>query len=164
MYYSWRTSYQGWVGIPLAGLTPPYLCVCLKPGSGFPMSYVVLPMFGVQWVKARGGWLFCWKWKPSLFKLSFHNNTKYFTATFVHMIHVSRIFIFHNYTIHLSVLNRHQHFIVKHNQNFPTATISDICASLVALNRKTSEISKRKWFVFHKLCIWSIYLSVDPLL
>ena len=30
------------VGIPLTGLTMSHLCVCLKPGPGFPMSYVMI--------------------------------------------------------------------------------------------------------------------------
>jgi hypothetical protein len=30
------------VGIPLTGLTPPYVCACPKPGPGFPASYVVV--------------------------------------------------------------------------------------------------------------------------
>lgn len=34
LYYSWRTSYQVLVAIPLVGLTPSYLCDCFKPGSG----------------------------------------------------------------------------------------------------------------------------------
>jgi hypothetical protein len=38
MYCVWRS--RGRVGMPLNGLTPPYLCACPKPGSGFPTSYV----------------------------------------------------------------------------------------------------------------------------
>jgi flagellar biosynthesis GTPase FlhF len=42
MYCTWLSSYQeGWVVVPLTGLTPPCLCTCLKPGPGFPISHVI---------------------------------------------------------------------------------------------------------------------------
>jgi hypothetical protein len=51
----WRSSYQEErVGIPLTDLIPPYFCACPNPGLGFPMSYVVVSLFYVQWVKVRG--------------------------------------------------------------------------------------------------------------
>ena len=38
---------EGKVRIPLTGLIPPHFCACLKPGPGFPTSYVVV-FFSVQ--------------------------------------------------------------------------------------------------------------------
>jgi len=41
-----RSSYQeGRVGIPLTGLTLPHSCACPKPGTGFPMSCIVVSFF-----------------------------------------------------------------------------------------------------------------------
>jgi len=42
MFYRGKVSNQEGVGIPFTGLTPPQLCVCLKPGPGFLTSYVVV--------------------------------------------------------------------------------------------------------------------------
>ena len=51
-----------------------------------------------------------------------------------------------------SLLNRLQHFIVKHIQQLPKLTRSDICESLVGLNPITCEIEIRKLYFFGKLC------------
>jgi len=62
---------------PLTSFTSPspqFFCLS-QARIGFPKSYAVV-LFCVQWVKIRGGCLFCWYWWnswPSLFKLSFHN-------------------------------------------------------------------------------------------
>ena len=51
------SSYQeGRVGIPLTSLIQPFVCVCHKPGPGFPMSYMSWsPLFPwIQWVMMRG--------------------------------------------------------------------------------------------------------------
>jgi hypothetical protein len=43
LYCRWRSSYQErWVEITLTSLIPPHFCACLKPGPGFPTSYVVV--------------------------------------------------------------------------------------------------------------------------
>jgi len=46
MYCRCRSSYQeggmGRDGILLTNVTPSHVCACPKPGSGFPMSYVVV--------------------------------------------------------------------------------------------------------------------------
>jgi hypothetical protein len=41
-------------GIPLTGLTHPYLYACPKPGPGFPTSYVVFFLCSASSVKMRG--------------------------------------------------------------------------------------------------------------
>jgi len=77
MFCRWRSSYQdGRFGISLTGLTPSYMCVCPKPGHGFPTSNVVV-FCCVQWVNMRGDCTFCWywwNWWPSQFKLSFDDS------------------------------------------------------------------------------------------
>jgi hypothetical protein len=71
----WRFSYQERrVETPSTGLTPPYCCVCPKPGPGFPTSLSLL--CSVSSAQIRGDCSFCWywwNWWTSLFKLSFHN-------------------------------------------------------------------------------------------
>jgi hypothetical protein len=52
MYCCWRSNYQeGKVGIPLTGLTLPYVCACPKTGPGFPTFYVLVPyLYSNGWV------------------------------------------------------------------------------------------------------------------
>jgi len=53
MYCRGRSNYQDrGVGTPLTGLTPPHLCACPMPGSGFPTTYGVVCSC-VQWVQFR---------------------------------------------------------------------------------------------------------------
>ena len=51
------------------------------------------------------------------------------------------------------ILNRLQHFIVKHAQKLPNRTRSDMCESMVGLHPITCEIEKRKLYFLGKLCI-----------
>ena len=48
-------------------------------------------------------------------------------------------------------INKTQHYIVKCIQGFPTQTRSDICESMLGLNRLSSEVEKRKLFFLHKI-------------
>ena len=43
---------EGWD--PINWFNPTIFCACPNPGLGFPMSYVVVSLFCVQWVKVRG--------------------------------------------------------------------------------------------------------------
>jgi hypothetical protein len=57
----WRPSYQeGSFGFPLTCLTPPYICACPKPGSGFQTSHVVVfSLCSVSSVKMIGHCSLC---------------------------------------------------------------------------------------------------------
>ena len=66
----WSSYREGYVGIPLVGLTSPLFCVCPKSEPGLLKSHVV-NCFRVQWVKMRADCSFCWCWWncwPSLFR------------------------------------------------------------------------------------------------
>jgi hypothetical protein len=43
---------EGWD--PINWFNSTIFCACPNPGLGFPMSYVVVSLFCVQWVKVRG--------------------------------------------------------------------------------------------------------------
>ena len=51
----------------------------------------------------------------------------------------------------INIINRLQHFIVKTIQGFPIRTRSDICESMLGLNRLSSEVENRKLMFLHKI-------------
>jgi hypothetical protein len=69
------------VGFSLTCLTPPYVCACPKPGSGFQTSHVVIfSLCSVSSVKMRGHcslcliniiWVYLLKWCPTHIMLCF---------------------------------------------------------------------------------------------
>lgn len=63
--------------IPVPGISPPHLCFCPKPRSGFTPAYVVVVnlLYSLIW----GEDISCYWWNswPSLCKLSFHNVCKW---------------------------------------------------------------------------------------
>ena len=70
------------MGIPLTVLSRPNVCDCPKPGTGFPMSYVVdcLVLSEFSWLERSCLSSFCWywwSWWPLLFKSSLHNSLVY---------------------------------------------------------------------------------------
>ena len=70
--------------IPLTGLMPPHIWVCLKPGPGFPTSDFVDVFVSSEMV--RGDCSFCWYWRncwPWLFAFSFHNKHFDISAVFL---------------------------------------------------------------------------------
>ena len=57
---SWENQLsKGGGGIPLAGLTSPYICGSTKPAPGFPTSYVVVFLCLVGSVNTRDDCSFC---------------------------------------------------------------------------------------------------------
>jgi hypothetical protein len=78
MYCCWRSSYQeGRAKVPLTCISPPHLCACPKPESGFLTSHVmVFSLCSVSLVKMRGECSLCLilvDWIPSLFRLTLEN-------------------------------------------------------------------------------------------
>ncbi len=51
----------------------------------------------------------------------------------------------------INTITRHQHKIVKKIQGFPVRTRSDICESMLGLQRLSAEIDKRKLVFLHKI-------------
>ena len=51
----------------------------------------------------------------------------------------------------ISTVNRLQHFIVQTIQSFHIRTRSDMCESMLGLNRLSSEVEKRKLMFLHKI-------------
>ena len=43
--FNYKSTRRGGGVLPLNGLTPSHCCACPKPGSGFPMLYVVVVFF-----------------------------------------------------------------------------------------------------------------------
>ena len=78
MYCCWRSSYQeGRAKVPLTCISPPHLCACPKPESGFLTSHVmVFSLCSVSLVKMRGECSLCLilvDWIPSMFRLTLEN-------------------------------------------------------------------------------------------
>ena len=86
------------IGTLLFGSTPPHLCTCLKPGLGFPVSYVVV-YFCVQWVEVRGDCSLCWYWWKN--------------ATRTHLLLSTNFQIHHWTTDRLIIKDTQPYFVLK---------------------------------------------------
>jgi glycosyltransferase involved in cell wall biosynthesis len=65
------TDRYNYYGIPLNGLTLPYLCACPKPGSGFTKPYdIVFFLCSLSWGER---WLFFLLILVKFMKISYHN-------------------------------------------------------------------------------------------